>query len=93
MTQTSGQFNKEGLATRPQSPAFPPPDPLTFDSVGLTKREYFAAAALGGYLANPEILIKERSEYSVGMTKDEVATQIVQMVDALIAELNKGGES
>lgn len=38
-------------------PAFPLPRPIdeTLPNIGLTKREYFAAMAMQGLLANPEL--------------------------------------
>jgi hypothetical protein len=46
---------------------------------GLTKREYFAAMAMQGWLAN---------EY-IGTKYDIIAQHCVRMADALIEELNK----
>jgi len=48
-------------------------------SAGLTKREYFAAKAMQGWLANGYI----------GTKYDIIAQHCVRMADALIEELNK----
>lgn len=60
-------------------------------SVGLTKREYFAAIALQGLLSNPVIV--EIGQYGddddlVFETKG-IEALAVERADALIAELNK----
>lgn len=51
-----------------------------FDTQTLTKREYFAALALQGILANPET-----GHY----TTDSITSSAVQFADGLIAQLNK----
>ena len=53
-------------------------------SYGLTKREYFAAMALQGYLASVPADTIERPEYA--------ASHAVKYADALINELNKEDE-
>lgn len=47
---------------------------------GLTKREYFAAIAMQGILANPECM---------GLTDSETAKCAIGNADALIQELSK----
>jgi hypothetical protein len=47
---------------------------------GLTKREYFAAMAMQGYLVN---------NAKTGIKDDEISRWSVEAADALIAELNK----
>ena len=59
-------------------------------SVGLTKREYFAAMALQGLLSNSELLVGG----SQGMTSDKAvissyAEDAVKAADALITSLNQ----
>lgn len=58
--------------------------------LGLTKREYFAAMAMQGLLANSELL----AVGSTGMTSDKAvissyAEDAVKAADALITALNK----
>lgn len=53
--------------------------------VGLTKREYFAALAMQGVLANPLLPITLEYPNSI----DFVVVQSVGIADALIDELNK----
>lgn len=65
--------------TDPQQPVFPT-DYNAPGVPGLTKREYFACAAMQGLLAAD-------SEYDQGAA--EIATWAVKQSDALIAELNK----
>ena len=55
--------------------------PIQFTQIGLTKREYFAAMALQGYLASVPTDTIERPEYA--------ASHAVKYADALIDELNK----
>ena len=55
-------------------------DSDTYNVNGLTKREYFAAVALQGILANPE-------SYSSAPT--QIAKYAVDQADLLIDELNK----
>ena len=50
------------------------------DHFGVTKREYFAAMALQGLLAHPE---------SDNHGDTEIASQSVNLADALLAELGK----
>jgi hypothetical protein len=47
--------------------------------IGLTKREYFAAMALQGYLANPHVWEE--------LNADKVANYAVTMADHLLKEL------
>lgn len=65
-------------------PAFPTHDyfdeKLTGVVPGLTKREYFAAMALQGLLANPTL---------AGNTAFDDAKAAVEIADALIARMNE----
>ena len=71
-----------------QCPPFDPanPDriyatrPIRVVAPGLTKREFFAAAALQGLLACP---------YSWNSSLDDIAVQARRAADALMAELEK----
>lgn len=69
------------MQTRKDDPIYPvvdePFDPTFSNYQGLTKREYFAAAALQGILASPKPM------------PDNGAVIAVKMADALILELNK----
>ena len=49
---------------------------------GLTKREYFAALAMQGQMANEEILVR------YGLYAADIARSAVAQADALIAALN-----
>jgi hypothetical protein len=69
---------REETKTRPDDAAFPQ-NPHTLLDTGLTKREYFAAMALQGFIANPDNL----------QTAERFAFAAVKMADALIEELNK----
>lgn len=51
-------------------------------TIGMTKREYFAAKALQGMLANSH-------EEAWGMNPDQVAAASVQFADYLIKKLNE----
>jgi hypothetical protein len=74
---------KYRISYESQSCAFPVPEKHISEHTeyGLTKREYFAAMALQGLLANsfrsPTSYIESNAEYAVNYA------------DALIAELNK----
>lgn len=61
--------------------AFPTPE---YSKWGLTKREYFAAMAMQGFLSNARLIAN----------KEETAAAAVKMADHLIAALNaeKGGD-
>jgi len=70
-------------------PAFPVP-PFTAPSGdfvwpynGLTKREYLAATAMQGIMADPNVRLANPDHFK------EVAELSVKLADALIAELNK----
>lgn len=69
--------------TNPNDPAFASPKREGFESLintlGLTKREYFAALAMSGMLANSQRIGRN----------DEYAKTAVNAADALIAEMNK----
>lgn len=58
-------------------------DGQVFYSMGLTKREYFAAMALQGICANSHIDVVNES------TADKAAIDSVEAADALIEELNR----
>jgi hypothetical protein len=60
------------MPTNPENPAFP--GALNQNLTGLTKREYFAAQALQGILANGG--------------NNYAATEAVQLADEVIAQLN-----
>ena len=64
--------------TLPNEPAFARPSSSTSHQDGLTKREYFAAMAMQGFLSEGEV-----SEIKT------IAVLSVQMADALIEQLNK----
>ena len=80
-------------------PAFPVPysneadGPMVMPTTGMTLRDYFAAKALQGLLANPErykyiALLVDTNQ----ITQEEATTKnihkAVMMADALLAELN-----
>lgn len=69
------------MKTNPEHNAFPvvvTAADATY-STGLTKREYFAAMAMQGIIANPNIEI----------SYDELAESSVRQAECLIDELNK----
>ena len=68
----------ENLETKPNEPINTIEYNNNYVSMGLTKREYFAAMALQGMLA------KYGSDYQV-----QTAKEAVYFADALIEELNK----
>ena len=82
------------MATNPNDQAFARPysrendGDHCFDQPGLTKREYFAAMAMQGLLANAEQW-KYMGTQSLDF-KNEIRGLAVEFADALIAELNKG---
>lgn len=65
--------------TKPDDGAFPPAHDPKSHPFGLTKREYFAALAMQGLLADENNL----------STIQSAAAYAVKFADALIAELNK----
>jgi hypothetical protein len=56
---------------------------ITRNKGGLTIRQHFAAIAMQGLLANPEI------QKIQSLTVNSIAIEAIQYADALIAELNK----
>lgn len=65
---------------------------LQYSEGGLTKREYFAAMAMQGTLANPEgmeYLSKRYGNHDFPSAFASIAAKSVQLADALITELNK----
>lgn len=78
------------MKTEPNSYTFPRPEYCTdLYRSGLTKREYFAAAALQGVLANPH----DNAKKTEGMTIDAAIARVaVNLADALIEALNKEQE-
>ena len=61
------------------------------DEAGLTKQEYFAAAALTGWLANEALVTTAAAESDGKLLTGPVAEYCVNFADALIAELNREG--
>jgi hypothetical protein len=56
---------------------------------GLTKREYFAAQALQGFIA-----LRIRADFDIGkMSYENTAEWAVKQADALLAELEKKNEN
>jgi hypothetical protein len=74
--------------TYPDESAFPTAEGTNLDeSPGLTKREYFAAAALQGILSQPNLMF-DVNKYS-GFTMGQViAANAVEYADYTIAALN-----
>ncbi len=69
-------------------PAFP--ESNLSGALGLTKREYFAATAVQGILANPETTgIQDRDALDRFDALRMVTSNAVSYADALIAELEK----
>jgi len=58
------------------------PEGYRIDFTGLTKREYFAAMAMQGMHANPQI-------WSTSIEPETVPVMAVKQADALIKELNR----
>jgi len=57
---------------------------------GLTKREYFAAMAMQGMMANPAIMEAVTvSEFIVGNASERIGSMSIKYADALITELTK----
>jgi len=69
--------------TKPNSTAYPRSGEHT--DWGLTKREYFAAMAMQGLLANGSDVDLTLPDSTIGISRDAV-----EYADALIAALNKG---
>ncbi len=61
--------------------AYPTSEEVASINSGMTCREWWAAAALKGFLANPE---------SVGLSYEQHAKAAFDMADAMIAESQKG---
>lgn len=74
------------------SPAYPVPFGVT-SRVGLTKRELFAAMAMQGILASPDIVTAYNQERfikgDVGTIFERVSQASISYADALLAELEK----
>lgn len=77
---------KAPIAFAPDTLAFPTNGPV-YVSAGLTKREYFAAMAMQGQMANAEILVR------YGLYAADIARAAVAQADALIAALNAEPQS
>lgn len=75
--------------TKPNQTAFPD----SGGRAGLTKREYFAALAMQGMLANPVTIesFTEAYDQGVGPMADILAAEAVAQADALIDALNAEG--
>lgn len=73
--------------TNPNNCAFPA-DAHTQSEGGLTKREYFAAMAMQGILANTE-WAKTFTKDDFDEFKDRASSASTEMADALIEALNK----
>ena len=70
----------ENKITRANDLAYPVRKVDTINYTGLTKREYFAAMAMQGALAN---------KYAHERTIEMITESAVKLADALIEELNK----
>jgi len=73
----------------PVQPEFAPNNSMQF---GLTKREYIAAMAMQGLLANPGGPIQASTQCGWSLTnckREDVAGAAVRFADALLAELAK----
>jgi hypothetical protein len=80
------------MKTDPDSPIAPCLDTLEFRCTGgLTKREYFAALAMQGMVANPAIIGPNPTcgVAYVNGSPETLAQMAVHQADALIVELNK----
>jgi len=74
-----------------RSPAF---EPGEYDSVGLTKREYFAAMAMQGILSDAASVTSLIETTPKGKRPTEEAAKLyVECADALLAALNQKGDS
>ena len=60
-------------------------DEYDSQSVGLTKREHFAAIAMQGILSNG-------SDHVHNRLPETIAKRAIEMADALLSELDKRGE-
>ena len=78
------------MKTNPDHTAFPMAHEKNY--IGLTKREYFAALAMQGYLANPNTLDAVMKEFERPVS-DFVADNSVILADSLIAALNQEPKS
>jgi hypothetical protein len=73
-------------------PAFPENDGMGCVHEGMTLRDYFAAKAVAGCLANPSVQDWDRKEMDTGDPKlfaEDVALQAYFIADAMLAERNK----
>lgn len=69
------------MKTNPNDCAYPNEPYIESHARGLTKREYFAAMAMQGILANSEMGLD---------TQTWIADEAILQADALIEQLNKG---
>lgn len=77
------------MKTNAEDYAFP--DPASAAAVGLTKREYFAAAAMTGIVV--PAIAGSHNNLTVKSNAEWLAKNAVIMADAIIAELNKEAQS
>lgn len=78
--------------TDPNDPAFAAPDSsYALGSEGLTKREYFASAALQAIIQNPDWTVDSGASAPI-KTWDDAALAAVVAADALIRKLNEKPE-
>ena len=76
------------MSANPHESAFPFSAGTAYEpQCGLTKREYFAAMAMQGQMANAEILVR------YGLYAADIASAAVAQADALIAALNAEPQS
>lgn len=80
------------MNTNSNNPAFPLPkgnENVAPEVAGLTKREYFAAMAMQGAMANPASMgFASASKLD---PSEIIARSALKYADALIVELNKNG--
>lgn len=75
--------------TQPDDTAFPLSDISRDFYEGLSKREYFAALAMQGLLANPEMTkLADETQGGAIESSDIIASMSVTCADALIQALN-----
>lgn len=79
------------MSIKPNDAAFPRVCVDGFETMGLSKREYFAAIAMQGLCASDVIqtYLKEKTRWGTSEGSEKLAVSAISLADALIEELNK----
>ena len=59
------------------------------DTIGLTKREYFAGLAMQGLMSNPNFIKPGSFDFKSSGTKERVSSISIKIADELLTQLEK----